>query len=133
MLRWYSCSTLRAIACGVPNSSTITEWSMTRSTGTSGLIFCGSPPSAFMPSRMAARSTTAGTPVKSCISTRAGRKPISLSAVPLSTSQAATASMSALVTERPSSWRKRFSSSTFMEKGSREMPLRPFCSARGSE
>ena len=30
-----------------------------------------------MPSRMAARSTTAGTPVKSCISTRAGRKPIS--------------------------------------------------------
>ena len=38
----------------------------------------GSPPSAFMPSRMAARSTTAGTPVKSCISTRAGRKAISL-------------------------------------------------------
>ena len=32
-------------AFGVPKSSTITEWSMTRSTGTSGLIFCGSPPS----------------------------------------------------------------------------------------
>ena len=31
--------------CGVPNSSTITLWSMTRWTGTSGLIFCGSPPS----------------------------------------------------------------------------------------
>ena len=30
---------------GVPNSSTITLWSMTRCTGTSGLIFCGSPPS----------------------------------------------------------------------------------------
>jgi hypothetical protein len=28
-------------AFGVPNSSTMTEWSMTRSTGTSGLIFCG--------------------------------------------------------------------------------------------
>src|SRR3990170_3829672 len=47
---------------------------MTRSTGTCGLIFLGSPPSNFMASRMAARSTTAGTPVKSCISTRAGRK-----------------------------------------------------------
>jgi hypothetical protein len=58
---------------GVPNSSTMTEWSMTRSTGTSGLIFCGSPPSATIASRMAARSTTAGTPVKSCMSTRAGR------------------------------------------------------------
>ena len=28
-----------------PNASTCTEWSITRSTGTSGLIFCGSPPS----------------------------------------------------------------------------------------
>ena len=56
----------------------MTEWSMTRSTGTSGLIFRGSPPSVFIASRMAARSTTAGTPVKSCISTRAGRKAISL-------------------------------------------------------
>ena len=46
---------------------------MTRCTGTSGLIFCGSPPSSAMASRIAARSTTAGTPVKSCISTRAGR------------------------------------------------------------
>ena len=46
---------------------------MTRSTGTSGLIFWGSPPSEAMASRIAARSTTAGTPVKSCISTRAGR------------------------------------------------------------
>ena len=44
---------------------------MTRSTGTSGLIFLASPPSLPMASRMAARSTTAGTPVKSCISTRA--------------------------------------------------------------
>ena len=32
----------------------------------------------FMASRMAARSTTAGTPVKSCSSTRAGMKAISL-------------------------------------------------------
>ena len=69
---------LARASLGAPNSSTMTEWSMTRSTGTSGLIFSGSPPRMFMPSRMAARSTTAGTPVKSCISTRAGRKPISL-------------------------------------------------------
>jgi hypothetical protein len=58
----------------VPNSSTMTEWSMTRSTGTSGLIFFGiAAEGSSMPSRIAARSTTAGTPVKSCISTRAGR------------------------------------------------------------
>ena len=67
---------------GVPNASMMTEWSMTRSTGTSGLILRGSPPRLFMPSRMAARSTTAGTPVKSCMRTRAGRKPISTPALP---------------------------------------------------
>jgi hypothetical protein len=41
--------------------------------------------------------------------------------------------MSAFVTERPSSKRSRFSSSTFMEKGSWAMPGRPFFSASGSE
>jgi hypothetical protein len=60
-------------ASALPKLSTITEWSMTRSTGDSGLIFLGSPPSFAIASRIAARSTTAGTPVKSCISTRAGR------------------------------------------------------------
>ena len=50
---------------------------MTRSTGTSGLIFAGSPPSSSIASRIAARSTTPGTPVKSCISTRAGWNGIS--------------------------------------------------------
>jgi hypothetical protein len=39
--------------------------------------------------------------------------------------------MSSLVTERPSSLRSRFSSSTFIENGRREMPLRPFFSAAG--
>src|ERR1700733_14547413 len=43
-----------------PNSSTCTEWSMTNSAGCSGLINLASPPSRFMASRMAARSTTAG-------------------------------------------------------------------------
>ena len=50
---------------------------MTSSTGWSGLIFFGSPPSFFIASRIAARSTTAGTPVKSCRSTRAGVNAIS--------------------------------------------------------
>ena len=36
-----------------------------------------------MASRMAARSTTAGTPVKSCISTRAGRNAISAVGAPV--------------------------------------------------
>ena len=51
---------------------------MTSSAGTSGLMRAGSPPIAAIASRIAARSTTAGTPVKSCISTRAGLNAISL-------------------------------------------------------
>ena len=66
-------------AASVPYSSTCTEWSITRSTGWSGLIFDGLPPSFASASRMAARSTTHGTPVKSCSSTRAVRNAISLS------------------------------------------------------
>src|SRR5919108_379532 len=50
---------------------------MTSSAGTRGSIRAGSPPMAAIASRMAARSTTAGTPVKSCMSTRAGVKAIS--------------------------------------------------------
>ena len=41
----------------------MTEWSITRSTGTSGLIFCGSPPSAISAS-VAAPSLEAGLLVK---------------------------------------------------------------------
>src|ERR1035437_6166447 len=50
---------------------------MTRSAGSSGLARLGSPPMAARASRMAARSTTQGTPVKSCNRTRAGAKEIS--------------------------------------------------------
>ena len=56
----------------MPNWSTWTEWSITRSTGTSGLMRAGSPPISAIASRMAARSTTHGTPVKSWRITRAG-------------------------------------------------------------
>ena len=55
---------------------------MTSSTGTRGLIFLASLPSATIASRIAARSTTAGTPVRSCISTRAGVKAISRASSP---------------------------------------------------
>ena len=114
-------------ARGVPNASTWTEWSMTRSTGTSGLIRAGSEPSSSIASRIAARSTIAGTPVKSCISTRAGWNGISSLGV-AAASQEAIASTSAAVTESPSSSRSAFSSSTLSEYGSRATSNRS-CSA----
>src|SRR5665648_348106 len=52
---------------------------MTSSAGASGLIRAGSPPRSATASRMVARSTTQGTPVKSCITTRAGVNWISVS------------------------------------------------------
>ncbi len=63
-------------------------------------------------SRMAARSTTAGTPVRSCRITRAGVNWISVSGC-ASGSQLARALMWSAVMLRPSSLRSRFSSSTF--------------------
>ena len=71
-LRSYSRSTLMRKAASEPNWSTWTLWSITRSAGTSGLIRDGSPPISAIASRMAARSTTQGTPVKSWRITRAG-------------------------------------------------------------
>ena len=76
-LRSNSRSALIRNASRVPKTSTWTEWSITSSAGTSGLILAGSPPRSAIASRMAARSTTAGTPVKSCITTRAGVNAIS--------------------------------------------------------
>ena len=87
---------------------------MTRSTGTSGLIFDASEPSSSIASRIAARSTIAGTPVKSCISTRAGWNGISSEGRPCA-SHEAIVSTSASVTESPSSSRSTFSSRTLSE------------------
>ena len=56
---------------------------MTRSTGDSGLMMAGSLPAPFTASRIAARSATPGTPVKSCMSTRAGRYDLARSRRPL--------------------------------------------------
>ncbi len=70
--RLYSHSMLAAYAPSDRNRSTCTEWSMMRSAGTSGSTFDGSPPLRAIAERIAARSTTAGTPVRSCIRTRPG-------------------------------------------------------------
>ena len=96
-LRRNSSSALTANAECVPASSTCTEWSITSSTGWSGLIFLGSPPICFIASRIAARSTIAGTPVKSWSKTRLGRKAISRSGSALG-SHAARPRMSSAVT-----------------------------------
>jgi hypothetical protein len=100
----------------------MTEWSMTNSAGMSGLILRGSPPRSAMASRIATRSTTHGTPVKSCSSTRAGVNWISVPSA--FGSQALSASICSAVTSAPSSWRSKFSSSTFRLKGSRAAPSR---------
>ena len=95
----------------------MTEWSMTISAGASGLIFLGSPPSASTASRIVARSTMQGTPVKSCMITRAGVNWISVSGSAVG-SQPARARMCSAVMLAPSSVRRRFSSSTLRLNGS---------------
>ena len=97
---------------------------MTSSAGCSGLMRAGSPPRRATPSRIAARSTTAGTPVKSCSRTRAGMNAISLVA-PAAGSHSARARTSSAVTLPPSSRRRRFSSRTFSEYGSRATRGKP--------
>jgi len=79
LLRLNSIISFYLAASAVPNTSACTEWSMTRSTGQRGLILEGSPPRRCMQSLMAARSTTAGTPVKSWRMTLAGLKGMSTS------------------------------------------------------
>ncbi len=75
-----------------------------------GSTFSGSPPRRATASRIAARSAMAGTPVRSCIRTRAGmncssRLPTSCAA----RLRSARARMSSAVTSTPSSRRSRFS------------------------
>src|SRR5271165_4892621 len=102
---------------------------MTSSTGCSGLIAAASPRICAIASRIAARSTTQGTPVKSCRSTREGVNAISRSCRAW-LFQRASASTSSRVTLRPSSQRSRFSRSTLCENGSCDSVVRP---ARSSE
>ncbi len=83
-----------------------------------------------MPSRIAARSTTQGTPVKSCSRTRAGMKDISFSPIVFG-SQTARARMSSVLTNPLSSRRSRFSSRIFNEYGSRATFGNPAFSSAG--
>src|ERR1022692_663826 len=105
---------------------------MTRSAGIRGLARLGSAPIAARASRMAARSTTQGTPVKSCSSTRAGMKLISLPLEPSAEGSPAPAtySTSAAETRRPSSNRRRFSSRILVENGRRGILPTPVSSNR---
>ena len=105
--------------------STWTEWSMTRSAGQMGLIFIGSAPNSSTTSRMAAKSTRAGTPVKSCRMTRAGLKETS---TPLASRwfsfQLYTFSTSFFVTWNPSQLRITDSNRTLIEYGRQSKPTR---------
>ncbi len=94
---------------------------MTISAGESGLILFASPPSAVTASRMVARSTMHGTPVKSCMTTRAGVNWISVFGS-AAASHEPSASICAFVTFAPSSVRSRFSRRTLRLKGSFSKP-----------
>jgi len=79
-----------------------------------GVDLRGSPANFLMASRMAAKSTTAGTPVKSCMSTRLGVKAISRLGSAFGC-QWARASMSSDRTVLPSSVRSKFSNRILSE------------------
>ena len=104
----------------------MTEWSTTSSTGTSGLMRSGTA-SERLRSHLASRRgpRCAGTPVRSCISTLSGLKPISPPTFAPPLAALATASTSAAWTFTPSSWRRRFSSRTFRQYGSLSTSKRP--------
>ena len=118
-------------AASLPYWSTCTLWSITRSAGTSGLMRDGSPPISATASRMAARSTTHGTPVKSCRMTRPGMNGSSTSPE-ADGSQDARARMSSADTSPslPAAWRSAFSSSTLTVYGSVARSVAPAASSR---
>ncbi len=91
---------------------------MTRSAGTSGLTRPGSPPRSAIASRITARSTIAGTPVKSWRMTLAGMNGISASAA-MPGRQAASASTSSGRTTSPPACRRTFSSRILSVTGAR--------------
>ena len=118
MLRSNSFSLLMVNATPLAYASTCTEWSITKSHGTSGFTRLGSPPIRCIAPRIAAKSTTHGTPVKSCNTTRPGINGISSSLWRLG-SLAAIAFTCSSVYTRPSTLRNTLSSNTLMEYGSR--------------
>ena len=113
----------------MPKASTWTEWSITRSAGTSGSTPAGSRPARAIALRIAARSTTAGTPVKSWRITRAGRK--ATDAVSgAGAGQFASARTSSSVTWIEPAPRSAISSRTRTVYGRREVSAMPASSSR---
>src|SRR5687767_8393233 len=108
----------RSSAPLVPKWSICTLWSTTRSTGTSGSITLGFLPMRLATLRMAARSHSRGTPVKSCSTMRASTKGIS-SVRGATAFQPASSRTCASVTFLPSQLRSTDSSTMRIETGSR--------------
>jgi hypothetical protein len=123
---------LRSSAAALPAKSTCTEWSTTKSTGTSGSIILGFFPIRATAERMAARSTNSGTPVKSCNTIRATMKGIS-SVRPAFGCQVASSLTFFSVTFFPSQLRSTASRTSRIETGSFETGPTPACSKAGRE
>src|SRR5437762_12802 len=122
----------RRNASADPAKSTWTEWSTTRSTGTRGSMIFGSLPSSFTALRIAARSTTSGTPVKSWRTIRATTKGISSFAGDFAF-HFASVSTSLRRTFFPSQFRSTDSSTIRMLTGNREIGPTPCSSSAGKE
>ena len=117
-----SISWFLASASGTSKKSTCTEWSIIRSVGIIGCISSGDFPAFTIISLIAARSTTAGTPVKSCISILATLKGMSLSTGFLAFQPASDATSSSVIS-LPSRFLSSDSSTTLIEKGNTDRSL----------
>ncbi len=115
-----------------PAKSTCTEWSTTKSTGTSGSMIFGFLPSLATALRIAAKSTSSGTPVKSCNTMRATTNGISAVRVSVGFQLASSLTFASL-TFLPSQLRRTDSRTRRMETGSFEMGPTPAFSSAGSE
>ena len=108
-----------------PAKSTWTEWSTTRSTGTSGSMILGFLPSLATAVRMAARSTSSGTPVKSWSTMRATTNGISAVRASVGFQLASSRTLDSW-TFSPSQFRSTDSRTSRIDTGSRgSAPHRP--------
>ncbi len=98
--------------------STCTEWSITKSAFLFGFIHFGSPPMSAIAFLMDAKSTIAGTPVKSCNSTLAGLNGTSILSSNLSVFQFTRFKTCSSLMDQPSYCLNTDSSNTLIEYGS---------------
>src|SRR6185503_18122511 len=123
---------LRSSAFLVPKWSICTEWSTTRSTGTSGSITFGFLPIFCATLRIAARSQSSVTPVKSWSRMRASTNGISSARLAFGF-QPASSRTCASVTFLPSQLRSTDSSTMRIETGSRSVFTPSFLPRAGNE